>query len=103
MSRAKAVEAGRSAASAVHQVLGGVGFTTEADCQLFSRRIRSWSVRLGDSQRDLAEVARIVLDPERRGAVRHLWHFDLGMSLPRWAAEVDARRNGSPGPRSGSG
>jgi hypothetical protein len=90
MCRAKAVEAGRLAASVVHQVLGGFGFTTESDCQLFSRRIRSWGVRLGHPQRELADVARAVLDAEQRERVRHVWHFDAGMPLPRWAAEVDA-------------
>jgi len=89
MARAKAVDAGRLVATHVHQTMGGYGFALEYDCQLYSRRIRSWSMRLPRPERELAEVARVLLDPARRDRVRHLWNADQGVELPRWAAEVD--------------
>ena len=86
---AKAVESGRLVASAVHQVMGGYGFTLEEDAQLSSRRIRSWTMRLPAAGPQLAALARSLIDPVREG-VRHLWQFDDGIRLPRWAAETDA-------------
>jgi alkylation response protein AidB-like acyl-CoA dehydrogenase len=89
MVRAKAVEAARACATHVHQVFGGNGFAMEYDVQLYSRRIRSWSLRGPRPGQDLVELARLVLDPTRRDAMRLLWHHDQGMPLPRWAAEAD--------------
>ncbi len=89
MAWAKAVETGRHVATAVHQCMGGYGFATEYDCQLFTRRIRSWSMRLGDPAAELAELARVLLDPPRRDAVMHLWHHDRGVPVPRWSRELD--------------
>lgn len=89
MARAKAVECARDIAAAVHQVFGGNGFTLDYHCQLYSRRIRSWAMRLNRSGPELAELARVMLDPARRNEVRNLWHFDRGAPLPRWARERD--------------
>jgi hypothetical protein len=89
MTWAKAVDAARFIASTVHQVMGGYGFTLEEDCQLYSRRIRSWTMRLPQPAPALAELARALLDPARRDEVRYLWHHDRGVPLPRWAAVVD--------------
>ena len=86
---AKAVDTGRLVASAVHQVMGGYGFTVEEDTQLYSRRIRSWTMRLPTPGREVAELGRMLLDPARRDSVRGLWHHDRGVPLPRWAAETD--------------
>lgn len=87
---AHAVEAGRRVATEVHQCMGGYGFATEYDCELASRRIRSWAMRLGDPARALAGLARALLDAAQRDEVRHLWHHDRGVSVPRWAGELDA-------------
>jgi Acyl-CoA dehydrogenase, C-terminal domain len=86
---AKAVEASRVVASHVHQCMGGYGFALEYDCQLFSRRIRSWSMRLGRPGPELASVARTLLQGPSRDDVRHLWHHDRGVPVPRWARELD--------------
>lgn len=87
---AKAVDSGRLIASAVHQVMGGYGFTVEEDTQLYSRRIRSWTMRLPSPGPALAATARSLLDPQIRDSVGHLWQFEQGIPLPRWAAEADA-------------
>ena len=58
IARSLAVRAARQSATTVHQVMGGYGFTVEDDTQLYSRRIRSWSGRLGHPDRDLALLAR---------------------------------------------
>jgi len=89
LARARAVESARRVATAVHQVMGGYGFSLEEDCQLFSRRIRSWSMRLAPPGPELADVARTLLDPVTRDDVAHLWHHDRGLPLPRWAHELD--------------
>jgi Acyl-CoA dehydrogenase, C-terminal domain len=89
LARARAVESARLAATSVHQVMGGYGFSLEEDCQLFSRRIRSWSMRLGPTGPELADVARTLLDPAARDQVTYLWHNDHGLPLPRWALELD--------------
>lgn len=89
IARERAVHAARKVATDVHQVMGGYGFADEYDCQLYSRRLRSWAMRRGDVAAALAEVGRSVVDPGRRGAVTHLWNSDRGLSLPRWAAEMD--------------
>lgn len=89
MVRPKAIEAARLAATHVHQVFGGNGFAMEYDVQLYSRRIRSWANRGPRPGADLRAVARTVLDPVRRDALKLLWHYDEGMPLPRWAREVD--------------
>ncbi|MEX2558126.1 MAG: acyl-CoA dehydrogenase family protein [Actinomycetota bacterium] len=86
---AKAVDTGRVIASVVHQAMGGYGFAVEEDAQLFSRRIRSWSMRLPSSGSDMAAFARSLLDPTRRDALAHLWQNERGMPVPRWAAETD--------------
>jgi len=92
MVRPKAIEAARGAATQVHQVFGGNGFAMEYDVQLYSRRIRNWAMRTPRANGDLAELARMVLDPARRDALRLLWHYDQGMPLPRWAAEADVHQ-----------
>jgi hypothetical protein len=88
IARAKSVAAARQVATVVHQVMGGYGFAVEEDCQLFSRRIRGWSMRLGRVGPDLAELGRTLTDPARRASVRHLWHNERGIQLPRWAIEA---------------
>lgn len=90
MVRAKAIQAAREVATQVHQVFGGNGFAMEYDVQLYSRRIRSWALRGVRPSHDLAALGRLVLDPKRRDAMRLLWHYDVGMPLPRWAAQADA-------------
>ncbi len=89
---AKAVEASRLVVSHVHQCMGGYGFALEYDCQLFSRRIRSWSMRLGRPGPELASLARTLLHGPSRDDVRHLWHHDRGVPIPRWAQELDGDR-----------
>ena len=86
---AKAVESGRIIVSAVHQAMGGYGFAVEEDAQLFSRRIRSWAMRLPSPSPELAGFARTLLDPAQHDAVRYLWQHDQGVQLPRWAAGTD--------------
>jgi hypothetical protein len=86
----EAVVTGRRVATEVHQCMGGYGFATEYDCELASRRIRSWSMRLGDPRAAVADVARLLIDPERRGRVRHLWNHDAGVPVPRWVDDLDA-------------
>jgi hypothetical protein len=92
MAWAKAVEAARVVAASVHQCMGGYGFALEYDCQLFSRRMRSWSMRLGRPGPELASMARALLEAPSRDAVRHLWHNDQGVPLPRWAGDLDGNR-----------
>jgi Acyl-CoA dehydrogenase, C-terminal domain len=89
MVRTKAIEAARFAAINVHQVLGGNGFAMEYDVQLYSRRIRSWTMRGRRAEPDLAELGRMMLDPGRRGEMALLWHYERGVQIPRWAAEAD--------------
>jgi alkylation response protein AidB-like acyl-CoA dehydrogenase len=89
MAWAKAVDASRLVATNVHQCMGGYGFALEYDCQLFSRRIRSWSMRLGATGPALGEVARTLLDPARVEHVRWLWQYEEGLGVPRWVAELD--------------
>ncbi len=88
MAAAKARAASRQAAATVHQALGGYGFTIEADCQLYSRRIRTWGAAMPDPGPWLARLARTVVDPATRDQVGDLWHFDRGFTLPRWAREI---------------
>ena len=88
MAAAKARSASRQAASTVHQALGGYGFTIEADCQLYSRRIRAWSAAMADPMPTLGTLARTLADPATRSDVRDLWQFDSGFALPRWARDA---------------
>jgi hypothetical protein len=85
MAAQKAKRAARLMASTAHQALGGYGFTVEADCQLYSRRIRAWTTAMPDPGRWLTEMARRLADPTTRDSVKDLWQFDSGYSLPRWA------------------
>lgn len=87
---AKAVAASRQAATSAHQVFGGNGFAMDYDVQLFSRRIRAWALRGPRADALLADLGRMVLDPQRRDALTLLWHHDRGIPLPRWAREADA-------------
>ncbi len=87
MAAAKARTASRTAATTVHQALGGYGFTIEADCQLYSRRIRAWSAAMPDPGPWLARLARTLADPATREQVTDLWQFDRGFVLPNWARE----------------
>ncbi|MGH3556173.1 MAG: acyl-CoA dehydrogenase family protein [Mycobacterium sp.] len=89
MAAAKSRAASRQAAATVHQALGGYGFTVEADCQLYSRRIRAWSAAMPDPSRWLAQLARTLADPATRDQISDLWQFDRGFALPRWARETD--------------
>jgi alkylation response protein AidB-like acyl-CoA dehydrogenase len=89
MAAAKARTASRQAAATVHQALGGYGFTVEADCQLYSRRIRTWSAAMPDPGPWLAQLARTLADPAGRDEITDLWQFDRGFTLPRWAREID--------------
>lgn len=88
MAAAKARKASRQAAATVHQALGGYGFTVEADCQLYSRRIRTWSAAMPDPGPWLARLARTLTDPATRDKVTDLWQFARGFTLPRWAREI---------------
>lgn len=87
MAAAKARAASRQAAAIVHQALGGYGFTVEADCQLYSRRIRTWTAAMPDPAPWLAKLARTLTDPATRDQVTDLWQFDQGFTLPGWARE----------------
>ena len=87
---AKSVEAARLVATTVHQVFGGTGFAMECDVQLYSRRLRSWANRGARASTQLAELGRLVLDPQQRNTLRLLWQYDAGMPLPRWAREADS-------------
>lgn len=89
MAWAQAVDASRLVATNVHQCMGGYGFALEYDCQLASRRIRSWAMHLGPTGGALADVARELLEPARRDALRWLWHRERGVDVPRWAQELD--------------
>ncbi|WP_433598236.1 acyl-CoA dehydrogenase family protein [Nocardia sp. CA-135953] len=89
MAAHKARTASRLAATAVHQALGGYGFTIEADCQLYTRRIRAWTTMMPDTTPALAALARTLSDPDRRATVADLWQFDRAYTVPRWAAEID--------------
>jgi alkylation response protein AidB-like acyl-CoA dehydrogenase len=51
-----------AATNAVH-VLGGVGFTVEADAQLYFRRVKGTALLGGDPQRELLHLADLVLGP----------------------------------------
>jgi Acyl-CoA dehydrogenase, C-terminal domain len=85
MAAAKSRAASRQVAATVHQALGGYGFTVEADCQLYSRRIRAWSSAMPDPGPWLTQLARTLADPATRDHVTDLWQFDRGFTLPRWA------------------
>lgn len=87
MAAAKARAASRQAAAIVHQALGGYGFTLEADCQLYSRRIRAWTAAMPDPAPWLAKLARTLTDPATRDQVTDLWQFDRGFTLPGWTRE----------------
>jgi hypothetical protein len=84
-----AVDAGRMVARSVHQCMGGFGATLEYPAQLYSRRIRSWSLRLGRHGDAYRTIGRQVLDREQRDAIVGLWHEERGISIPRWAREID--------------
>jgi alkylation response protein AidB-like acyl-CoA dehydrogenase len=51
-----------AATNAVH-VLGGVGFTVEADAQLYFRRVKGTALLGGDPQGELLHLADLVLGP----------------------------------------
>lgn len=87
MAAAKARAASRQAAATIHQALGGHGFTLEADCQLYSRRIRAWSAAMPDPGPWLARLARTLVDPDTRDQATDVWQFDRGFTLPKWARE----------------
>ena len=89
IARSAAEDAAEVAVAATHQVMGGYGFTIEEDCQLYSRRTRAWRLRLDPVDDELTALARRLLEPEERDAARWLWHYERGLSLPRWAADVD--------------
>ena len=84
-----AVDVGREVSRTVHQTMGGFGATLEYAAQLYSRRIRSWALRLGRPGDAYREIGRILLDPSRRDAVIGLWHEEKGVTIPRWARELD--------------
>lgn len=90
MARSAADDAAERAAAATHQVMGGYGFTVEEDCQLYSRRIRAWRLRLTPVANELADLARRLVTEEGRASVRWLWHHERGLPLPRWSRESDA-------------
>lgn len=87
----KAVEAARLVSTTVHQVFGGNGFAMEYNVQLFSRRLRSWTMRRQRASSQYAEVARAMLCAKTRDSVPYLWNNDVGLPLPRWAREADRR------------
>jgi hypothetical protein len=74
-----------------HQVFGGHGFTVEADLQLWTRRLRAWARALPqDATAARLHIARTLLADPASAEVRALWHNEVGLSLPRWARELDA-------------
>ncbi|GAY10854.1 acyl-CoA dehydrogenase family protein [Pseudonocardia sp. N23] len=89
MTWSHAVEVGRLVARNVHQCMAGFGATLESPAQLYSRRLRSWALRLGRPGDAHREIARILLTPQRRDAVEGLWHEERGVTVPRWARELD--------------
>ena len=91
---AKAVQAGRLAATDAHQVFGGNGFAMEYDVQLYSRRIRNWIMRGPRTSESLADFGRALLDPASRDAMTLLWQFETGVEIPRWAREADRHASG---------
>jgi hypothetical protein len=91
IARSAAEDAAERAVASCHQVMGGYGFTIEEDCQLFSRRTRAWRLRLEPVSLELADLAQRLLTADGRDATRWLWHHERGLTLPRWAAEADAR------------
>jgi len=89
IARSAAEDAAEHAAASTHQVMGGYGFTVEEDCQLFSRRIRAWRLRLEPVGQELASLARRLVTEDGRAEARWLWHHERGLPLPRWATETD--------------
>ena len=93
-----AVEVGRDVSRSVHQSMAGFGATLEYPAQLYSRRIRSWALRLGRPGEAYREIAGILLDESQRNDVVGLWHEERGVTVPRWARELDLAtdvRNGA--------
>jgi hypothetical protein len=84
-----AVDTGRLVARSVHQCMGGFGATLDYSAQLYSRRVRSWSLRLGRPGNGYREVGRQVLDRLHRDEIRGLWHEDRGINVPRWVRDID--------------
>lgn len=79
----------------VHQVMGGFGFSVEADTGLFTERLRGWERTLPFSPRDARRaLGRLVLDGGPTASER-LWGVTSdaadGLPLPRWARELDER------------
>ena len=70
--------------------MGGYGFTMEEDCQLYSRRIRAWRLRLPPVGDELADLARRLLRRRRAPRPAGCGITSAGLPLPRWAAETDA-------------
>ena len=60
----------RAATVGVH-TLGGVGFTVESDEQLFFRRAKGWTLVAGDPQRELDEIADLLLGSREPGPTQH--------------------------------
>lgn len=89
IARSASQDAAETCVAAAHQVMGGYGFTVEEDCQLFSRRIRAWRLRLAPVDDELVTLARRLLEPAEREATRWLWHHERGLGVPRWAHESD--------------
>jgi alkylation response protein AidB-like acyl-CoA dehydrogenase len=58
-----AAESAVAAATTGVHVLGGVGFTTESDQQLFFRRIKGSTLILGDPSEQLLEIADLMFGP----------------------------------------
>ena len=69
--------------------MGGFGATLEYPAQLYSRRIRSWALRLGRPSDGYRDVGRAVLDPDRRDSLEEVWHHKRGITIPRWSRELD--------------
>ncbi len=63
------VAADEAAQYAVDEVLhfhGGYGFMLEYDIQLYFRRIKAWSLQVGDRRKELESVADLLWGPARR-------------------------------------
>lgn len=79
-----------------HQVMGGFGFSTEADTGLFTERLAGWSRALPMSGRDARRALGTVVREGGPGSGERLWGVEPtaadGLPLPRWARELDGAR-----------
>jgi hypothetical protein len=77
----------------VHQVMGGFGFSSEADTGLFSDRLRGWLRSLPLSPRAARRALGAHVLDGGPSASEQLWGVRpdaaVGLPVPRWAMELD--------------